>query len=295
MVYRNSLFGIRVGPSVAAVMLVLITTSMFAVSAHAVITDTNWSLKISERETAFRPATDVMAMKSLMWDLPFSRMFARNLPFICLTNESAAASITEFKMTIGDEQFHFANSLMGMFAKLGKETPGFGISSSVADGGNTLVVNFLNGGLAPGKTVDFQFDIDVDAAFASSFYMHPDYRTVLFDMNGDNLYKNAGIVHEVSSTDNAKVSLKFEMAGMPSVNVGPVSFDDPSVNDGSAGFVNNQLARYGQNDPIRSFALHGGGVVPEPGSSALALVGLAGLTWPLARSRRRYHRFTQAA
>ena len=33
------------------------------------ITDTDWSLKISEREMAFRPATDVMAMKSLMWDI----------------------------------------------------------------------------------------------------------------------------------------------------------------------------------------------------------------------------------
>jgi hypothetical protein len=286
MFYRNYFRSTRIGPIAAASLLVLITISTCATPAQAVITDTDWSLKISEREKAFRPATDLMAMKALMWELPSSRMFARNLPFICLTNESATASITEFKMTIGDEQFHFANSLMGMYAKLGKDNAELSLSSTVADGGNTLLVNFLNGGLAPGETVDFQFDIDVDAQFANAFFQNPDYRTVLFDMNGDNLYMSAGIVHEVSSADNAKVSLKFEMPGMPSVMVGPVPFEDPSILDGSAGFVNSQLARYGQSDPIRSFTLHGGGVVPEPGSIVLGLVGLGAMVLSLARSRR---------
>ena len=74
-------------------------------------------------------------------------------------------------MTIGDDQFHFANSLMNMFAKIGRESPTkLDLSSLTEDNGNTLVVNFLNGGLLPGKSVDFQFDIDVDAAFASSFF-----------------------------------------------------------------------------------------------------------------------------
>ena len=45
------------------------TISICAAPARAVITDTDWSLKISERELAFRPATDMMAMKTLMWDL----------------------------------------------------------------------------------------------------------------------------------------------------------------------------------------------------------------------------------
>jgi hypothetical protein len=271
---------------VAVAALALIAITLLAASAQAAINDTDWSLKISERELAFRPATDVMAMKSLMWDIPFSRMAARNVPFICLTNESATAAITQFKMTIGDEQFHFADSLMGMFAKLGRETPGFGLSSTTENDGNTLVVNFLNGGLQPGQTVDFQFDIDVDSQFANAFYQHPDYRTVLFDMNGDNLYMNAGIVNEVSETDNAKVSLKFEMAGMPSVTIGPTPFDDPSVVDGSARFVNASLARYGESDPIRAFSLSGGSVVPEPQSLVLAVVSLLGLTLPRARSRR---------
>jgi hypothetical protein len=276
-------------------MLLLTAISLSAAPARAAINDTDWSLKISEREIAFRPATDVMAMKSLMWDLPFSRMFARSMPYISLTNESATANITQFKMTIGDEKFHFANDFMDMFAKLGKETPGFNLSSLVENDGNTLVVNFLNGGLDPGDTVHFKIELGVDVEFANALFKHPDYRTVLFDMNGDNLYENAGILHQVSTADNSMASLKFEMAGMPSVMVGPVPFEDPSVVDGSSGFVNSTLARYGQNDPVRAFALSGGSVVPEPGSMALALVGLLAIAPRFARRRRPTIRFAQAA
>ena len=65
----------------------------------------------------------------------------------------------------------------------------------------------------------------------------------------------------MSDDDNSQVSIKFAMTGMPSVTVGPVPFEDPSVVDGSAGFVNNRLARYGQSDPVRAFGLSGGDLV----------------------------------
>jgi PEP-CTERM motif len=295
MLCCNYFRSVRSGPGVAVGMLLLTAISWAAVPARAAINDTDWSLKISEREMAFQPATDVMAMKSLMWDLPFSRMMARSMPYISLTNDSATANITQFKMTIGDEQFHFANAFMDTFAKLGRDTPGFDLSSLVEDDGNTLVVNFLNGGLDPGDTVHFKIELGVDAAFADAFFVHPDYRTVLFDMNGDNLYEDAGIVHQVSTADNAKVSLKFEMTGMPSVTVGPVPFEDPSVVDGTAGYVNSSLARYGQTDPVRSFGLSGGSVVPEPGSMALALLGLLTMTPRFARRRRPTLRIALAA
>lgn len=282
---HNDRYSNRLGPKAAALLLAAISIALTPLAAQAVITDTDWSLKISEREMAFRPATDVMAMKTLMWDLPSSRQAARNVPFICLTNESETASITQFKMTIGDEQFHFGNSLMGMYAKLGKDTPGFSLSSTVEDNGDTLIVNFLNGGVAPGKTVNFQIDIDVDAEFASAYYKFPDYRTVLFDMNGDNYYEGAGIVNNPSNNDNSKVSLTFSMSGMPSVTTVPTAFPDPSVVDGSAGYVNQNIARYGQSDPVRAFALEGGAVIPEPSSAVLGLLTLAA-TLSLPRRRR---------
>ena len=51
----NSHRSIRVGPRVAVWLLTLTTISMCTTSAKAVINDTDWSLKISERELAFRP------------------------------------------------------------------------------------------------------------------------------------------------------------------------------------------------------------------------------------------------
>lgn len=295
MFCSNSHRSSRVGPRVAIWLLALttISMSMCTTPARAVINDTDWSLKISEREKAFRPATDMAAMKALMWELPSSRMFARNLPFICLTNESATASITQFKMTIGDTQFQFNNSLMGMYAKLGKDTPGYSLSSSVTDGGDTLIVNFLNGGIAPGQSANFQFDIDSDPQFANQFFTNPDYRTVLFDLNGDNYYQTAGIINDPDSSDNSKVSITFSMANMPSVTVGPTPFDDPSVVDGSAGFVNANRARYGDSDPIRAFALAGGVAIPEPTSVALGLCGLVALLPQLTRYRRKPSVFAQ--
>ena len=138
------------------------------------------------------------------------------------------------------------------------------------------------------QTVNFLFDIDVDSEFANSFYKYPDYRTVLFDMNGDNYYQNAGIVNDPSSGDNSKVSITFSQTGMSSVTTTPSPFPDPSVLDGSARYVNANIARYGDSDPVRAFPLSGGvGVIPEPGSVVLALVGLVGLSLPWMRSRRR--------
>jgi len=277
---------LRNTPLAAALLLAFMAIAMCAAPARAVITDTDWSLKISEREKAFRPATDVMAMKALMWDMPFSRMAARNVPFLCLTNESETASISQFKMTIGDEQFNFGNSIFGSYARLGKDTPGLSIASSIQDGGNTLIVDFLNGGLAPGATINFQIDLDVDAAFAGAFYKHPDYRTVLFDMNGDNYYEDAGILHDPDSSDNARITLTFAMSGMPSVSTGPTPFSDYPVVDGSARYVNANIARYGDSDPIRDFILGGGARVPEPASVGLALFGLVALLPQVTRYRR---------
>jgi PEP-CTERM motif len=284
-----------IGPITAASLLVLTAISLFATPAKAVITDTDWSLKISERELAFRPASDAMAMKTLMWDLPASRRTARNLPTICLTNDSATANISQFKMTIGDTKFHFGDTYFDAFAKLGKDTPGFSLSATTENNGDTLVVNFLNGGIAPGQTINFLFDIDVDAAYANSIYKYPDYRTVLFDMNGDNYYEGGGINNDISSDDNSKVSLTFTMAGMPSVTTVPTPFVDPLVLDGSARYVNANIARYGDSDPIRAFNLSGGTAVPEPGSIMLGLIGLVSLCPLFGRRRRESDGFRQAA
>jgi hypothetical protein len=93
-------------------------------------------------------------------------------------------------------------------------------------------------------------------------------------------------VNDPSSEDNAQVSLTFSQTGMPSVTTVPAVFDDPNVLDGSAGYVNSSMARYGQSDPIRAFALAGGVAVPEPGTAVLALLGMVGVSAQVGRRRR---------
>jgi hypothetical protein len=147
----------------------------------------NWQLKISEKELQLANPTDPMWMKSNMWDISYQRMHDRNMPTLELTNLQAAGSpdITKLTLSIGDTRFHFADDFFGSFiaqcpcapsANINDPTPdGLNLTSSVSNGGNLLTVNLLKsggGGLAPGETVRFKIDIDVDDGF--NFFEHPD-------------------------------------------------------------------------------------------------------------------------
>ena len=244
-----------------------------------------FTLKFTEKEMNLEHPTDMMWQKYMMWDLPFQRMNDRNMPFLELTNDpDSTAPITQFRLTIGDERFRFQDDNMGSFAKLAKTTSDFIISSS-APGGDELIVNIGDGGLAPGELIRFRIDLAVDAAFQGQFFTHPDYRTVLFDMNGLNVYD--GFLQQVSSDDNATATAIFDPASGANFNVGPWAIEDEPVEGLSAGFFNDNYRNYRDNDPIRTFLVEGTGVpIPEPGSALLALVGLvAGLT-TARRSRR---------
>ena len=136
------------------------------------------------------------------------------MPVIELTNDAnSTAPITEFHLTIGDGRFHFSDKVMGELAKLGSSTPNFSITSStVNNAGDELVLKIGGSGLAPGASLRFKIDLDVDAAFRSQFYSRPDYRTVLFDMNGVQVYGD-------SSTSQSPMPATlpgFEGAGTPS-------------------------------------------------------------------------------
>ena len=62
-------------------------------------------------------------------------------------------------------------------------------------------MNIGDGGLQPGELVRFKIDLDVDPEFADQVFAHPDYRTVLFDMNGFNVYDG---LQQQSDADNGK-------------------------------------------------------------------------------------------
>jgi hypothetical protein len=246
-----------------------------------------FTLKLTEKEMNLEHPTDMMWQKYLMWDLPFQRMNDRNMPFLELTNDAdSTAPITQFRLTIGDERFHFTDQNMGAFAKLANTTKEFNISSSTLNNaGNELIVNIGDGGLAPGELIRFKIDLDVDAAFQDQFFDHPDYRTVLFDMNGVNVYD--GFLQQVSSDDNAKATAIFDPSSGANFNVGPWAIADETVAGVAASFFNDNYRRYRDNDPIRTFLVVGSMTpIPEPGCVVLALIGLVGGLLTARRPRR---------
>ena len=258
--------------------------------AAAQIDNASFTLKISEREKALSDPTNAELQNFLMWDLGADRVAARSMPFIELRNDSTSdAPITEFRMTIGDDRFHFDCGMIGVCAMLGKTTPGISMSSSVIDNGDLLVVGFGNGGLAPGEVVRFKIALAVDAGY--NFYKAPDFRTVLFDMNGINVYD--GFLHSPSNVDptddNAKVSVLYQK-GSASTTVGPIAFDEFAVNSVAGQYFNDRYRRYGVMEPVESFLMVGLGggsetVIPEPSSAMLvALCALCGIQ---LRARRR--------
>jgi hypothetical protein len=244
----------------------------------------SFTLKITEKEMKLEHPTDMMWDKYLMWDLAFQRMNDRNMPYIELKNDATStAPVTELHITIGDDRFHFANDALGDYAMVGSTTHEFDLTSSAIDG-NELVVNIGNGGLQPGELVRFKIDLDVDAEFADEFFAHPDYRTVLFDMNGFNVYDG---LQQQSPNDNAKVWAIFDPAVGANLITEPVALQDEIVSGPAAEFYNDNYRRYSEMDPVRTFQLVGGTdvVIPEPGTMAIGCAGVFGGLFFAARMR----------
>lgn len=249
--------------------------------------DGSFTLKITEKEMKLEHPTDMMWDKYLMWDLAFQRMNDRNMPYIELANDASSdAPIIEFHLTIGDSRFNFAQDVMGKFAMLGSTTPGFDIAATTVGGlGDELVITIGNGGLQPGDLLRFKIDLAVDPAYADTFFAFPDYRTVLFDMNGLNVYDG---LQQQSDSDNARAWVIFDPPVGANFATPPVALHDEIVSGDAADFYNNNYRRYRDMDPVRTFQVTGGatGIIPEPGGMVLAGMGaLLGGFW-----RRRVHR-----
>jgi hypothetical protein len=252
----------------------------------------SWSLRISEKELKLENPTDMMWDKWLMWDIGYQRMICRNMPYLELINDAASTgNITEFNLTIGDNRFNFgAIPISSDLVMLGSTTPGFDLSASKSTGvvntdgdmGDVLKVAIGNGGLLPGQMVRFQINLDVDPSFAASYAAsfgdsQPDFRTIFFDMNGNNVYD--GVVN-TSTDDNAQGSVVFNPGGPGSTAI----FEDETVPAGE--FFNSNLRPYKAMDPVLIFELEGE-LIPEPGSVTLAMLCLGGFA--LRRGSRRRH------
>lgn len=248
-------------------LLAISFTLLGALPANA---QNSWTVSISEKELKLEHPVDMMWDKWLMWDIGYQRMVCRNTPYIELLNDASSSSpITEFHLTIGDNNFNFAPVQGGDLAKLGNTTPGFSLTSSTLNSqGDELIVTIGNGGLLPGQLVRFQINLDVDPAYAAQYSAsfgssQPDFRTVLFDMNGLNVYTG---IQKTSSDDNAKASVVFTPGGTSNA----VAFPDEPVAAGQ--YYNSNLRVYKASDPVLIFQIGGGSEVPEPSSVALIML-----------------------
>ncbi len=248
-----------------------------------------WTLEVSEKEMKLEHPLDMMWDKWLTWDTSSQREDERNMPYFQLTNESdSTAPITQLLLTIGDSRFNFAPVEGSQFALLGSIKTHTLTSSTVGGLGDQLVVNIGNGGLAPGQSIRFKVNLDVDADFADEYAAlfgtsDPDFRTILFDMNGKNVY-DAGMPINVSSADNAMAKLIFDPASGPNFETNSVPFADETVP--APIFFNNLVREYGLMDPVLIFKIEGG-VIPEPSGFVLAFVATMGGLAVRSRSRNR--------
>ncbi len=246
-----------------------------------------FTASFSEKELKLQHPTDSSWDSWLMGDIGYQRMIERNSPFIELVNDiNSTSNITEFHLTIGDNRFNFAPVDGTSPVKLGRTTPGYTITGSTTDSGDALVVNIGGTGLKPGDAVKFKIKLGIDASFATEYANKfgssvPDYRTVLFDMNGFNVYDNAP--HK-SDEDNAQAYAVFNSGDKSDT----VVFPDQEV--AVSQYYNNRL-RSGcccVDDPVQIFQLEAGTTppVPEPGSLVLVVLSIGSLLSFRSRSPR---------
>jgi hypothetical protein len=118
--------------------------------------------------------------------------------------------------------------------------------------------------------IRFQTDIDNDTGNTDMF---TDYRTVLFDMNGNN------------ATDNSLVTVQFQQSpGLPLAVASDFLPDYPFLEPTNIGI---QFGPCGP-DAVKTFSAAGSAfVIPEPGSIALTLMGFAAVVVGCVIKRRK--------
>lgn len=231
------------------------------------------TVNFSSIEVALADPDNKDDIMNALWTGWMNQVYEYNMPFIELANEATdTLSISEFRFSIGDTNYNFGNEFFrkektnasgipvtGDYALLGESTPGIPFSSSIEDGGDTLVLSFGNGGLAPGQTVRFQVDINADDPADRDLMFFAPYTEVFFN-NGDN-------------ADNSLVSLAFVGSDEEASAFIP-NFEVPNAVSVTTPRPHSQMQML---DPLPGLQLTGNRI-PEPGSLALLLIAGLGAT-----------------
>jgi hypothetical protein len=282
---------VAVGPASALLALACALALPATSAAQNALQGTGFALQINEKEMMLAHPGDPAMANYATWDTGFQRTLDRNMPFLMLTNlDTSEAPITEMELTIGDIRFNFGNTAQmfhGEYTMVGRSNPDAIVTSHVEDGGDKLVVNFGPDGLAAGDSVCFRINLDVDADHPN-FFAYPDYRTVLFDMNGVQAYGKS-VDSDDPLADNAKAQVTFG-SGESAFHAGPVAFEDSTVGAPESLFSNRALRPYGIMENASTFEVSAEVTteeVPEPSAIVLGLVGCLGGAVIAARKRMR--------
>lgn len=235
----------------------------------------SFSYNISTSEALLENPDDMMVQKIEMWDSPLMRIIKRSRPFIEVTNTSSAGSgqlLTMFTMTIGDTDFNFSDDVLGAYAATGYSTPGAIASSSSSSGGDAITISFANGGLAPGEIARFQFDIDPDPGTGG--YVHPDFRTVMFDLDDNG-----------SDADNSELTALFVRTGPGTQTLVSTTIPDQDLPPGMPLYSQGLIRSYDVEEPLDNFGGDAETVIPEPSSVVLTLLAACGALAGMMRRR----------
>ncbi|MFO0896473.1 MAG: hypothetical protein U0836_03490 [Pirellulales bacterium] len=192
----------------------------------------------------------------------------RNNPYVRLTNTSASAPIQSFQLSIGDAANAVFDALQIVGPPAGTTARLLAPTDAVQGGARAQVIEFVfDQGLAPGRSLTFQLDIDpVKAGMLDK----QDFRHILFDLGGND------------SSDNARVSVVFN-ADVPDgvSNTLTTRLPDYSLTTGQFNVTENVVAQQVvQEMPEGCCPTEPCGVfivshqaVPEPATVWLALGG----------------------
>lgn len=235
-----------------------------------------FELRICADQDLIQNPDDPLLAMVAAWKTQYDLQLARNMPFLLLRNTSAetTAEITGMTMTIGSRDFNF-RSVQAIDL-----SPGVDMTIELQSTDSMIDADQFElglSGLVPGMFALLRLDIDPDVG---SVFPLPDFRTVLFQANGDG-----------SDADNSFVEVTFDGASAASSMTlgGPV---EDFVVDGPL-FVGPTFHAHERMDHVRVFSMRQTGTsvveqaVPEPSAWGLLVVGMLMTTGRWRRVARR--------
>ncbi len=255
-----------------------IFTAMTSVASATPIELAKASFRLAAKETLLTKPQTYQWIRAAMADSPSQRRANRNMPWMEIQNDSVdGVYLTEFHLTIGDERFHFANNYFENFTVISPTSEFQDIESQATEDQNELVVMFDNGGLAPGQKVRFRIELAVDddqPALLQQFG-HPDFRTVLFDMNGIDAQGAFPFAPKSHRAEDNSSSYGVFRQGETVMQSTSATLPDFSV-QGTAAHTFNQFYRNWRGaEEVNVFSGAVNAMVPEPDSFLLSTLGLA--------------------